>query len=313
LSFYPDVARGGFAPRHLKRSMLSCRGGKVPMIIIALQKIGIALLTVLLLAFSVAKAQEKDASIMTFDEYAKVSHGYPYIVELKIGKGALLYFGARHIYDPKNAQVAQIEKLWNEFRPTVAYHESTGTSLSKTVDEAVSKSGESGLVRFLAAQGKVPVFSLEPNRNDEVAMMLKTYTPEQIKLFFVLRQVPQFRERKTDETLETFMTTFLSNVSRIAGLESAPPNTIAELDKSALWLSPQLKDWRTADRSWSDPVASQAYTNQIARLSSEFRDLHMVKLLIDKVKQGERVFAVVGGSHVVMQERALKAVSSNAP
>jgi len=36
-------------------------------------------------------------------------------------------------------------------------------------------------------------------------------------------------------------------------------------------------------------------------------------LLIDKVKQGERVFAVVGGSHVVMQERALKAVSSNAP
>jgi len=293
--------------------MLSCRGGKVPMIIIALQKFGIALLTVLLLAFSVAKAQEKDASIMTFDEYAKVSHGYPYIVELKIGKGALLYFGARHNYDPKNAQVAQIEKLWKEFRPTVAYHESTGTSLSKTVDEAVSKSGESGLVRFLAAQGKVPVFSLEPNRNDEVAMMLKTYTPEQIKLFFVLRQVPQFRERKTDETLETFMTTFLSNVSRIAGLESAPPNTIAELDKSALWLSPQLKDWRTADRSWSDPVASQAYTNQIARLSSEFRDLHMVKLLIDKVKQGERVFAVVGGSHVVMQERALKAVSSNAP
>jgi pheromone shutdown protein TraB len=74
-----------------------------------------------------------------------------------------------------------------------------------------------------------------------------------------------------------------------------------------------LKDWRTADRSWSDPVATQAYTNQIARLSSEFRDLHMVKLLIDEVKQGKRVFAVVGGSHVVMQERALKAVSNGAP
>jgi len=279
---------------------------------ISLQKFSIALLIVLLFAFSVATAQEKDASIMTFDEYAKVRHGYPYIVELQIGKGALLYFGAQHTFDPKHAQIAQIEKLWKEFRPTVAYYESSGTSLSKTVEEAVSKSGEPGLVRFLAARDKISAFSLEPSKTDEVAMMLKTYTPEQIKVFFVLRQVPQFRERKTDETIESFMTTFLGNVARIPGLESAP-NTVAELGKSCLWLSPQLKDWRTADRSWSDPVATQAYTNQIARLSSEFRDLHMVKLLIDEVKQGKRVFAVVGGSHVVMQERALKAVSNGAP
>ena len=276
------------------------------------QKYSVVSIIVLLFAFSVVMAQEKDARLMTFDEYAKVSHGYPYIVELQIGKGALLYFGARHIYDPKNAQNAQIEKLWKDFRPTVAYHESSGTSLSKTIEEAVSKSGESGLARFLAARDKIPAFSLEPSRNEEVAMFLKTYTPEQIKVFFVLRQVPQFRERKTDETIEAFMTTFLGNVSRIPGLESAP-NSIAELDKSSLWLSPQLKDWRTADRSWSDPVASHAYTNQIARLSSEFRDLHMVKLLIDEVKQGKRVFAVVGGSHVVMQERALKAILSAEP
>ena len=257
-------------------------------------------------------AQEKNVRLMTFDEYAKVNHGYPYIVELQIGSGSLLYFGSQHTSDPKHAQIAQIEKLWREFRPTVAYQESTGTSLSKTVEEAVSTSGEPGLVRFLAVRDKIPWFSLEPNRNDEVAMMLKSFTPEQIKVFFVLRQVPQFRERRTNETIETFMTTYLGNISRIPGLEGRPAS-VAELDKSSLWLSPQLKDWRTADRSWSDPVAMHAYTNQIARLSSEFRDLHMVKLLIDKVKSGERVFAVVGGSHVVMQERVLRAAASSTP
>ncbi len=283
------------------------------MLVIFLQKTSIASLIILLFAFQVVSAQEKDAKIMTYDEYVKANPSFPYIIKLQIGKGSLLYFGAQHIYDPKNAQTVQIEKLWKEFRPTVAYHESTGTSLSKTIEEAVSTSGEPGLVRFLAVRDKVPVFSLEPNRNDEVAMMLKTYTPEQVRVFFVLRQVPQFRERKNDQTLEEFMTTFLGNISYIAGLENAPPKTIIELDKSSLWLSPQLQDWRTADRSWSDPVATKAYTNQIARLSSEFRDLHMVKLLIDKVKQGERVFAVVGGSHVVMQEQVLKAASSVMP
>jgi len=258
--------------------------------------------------YSEANAQEKDAGIMTFEEYAKVSHDYPYIVEIKYGKGSLLYFGSRHIYDPKEPQIAQIQKLWKKFRPTVAYYESTGTSLSKSVEEAVSTSGEPGLVRFLAVRDKIPWLTLEPNRTEEVAMMLKTYTPEQVKVFFVLRQVPQFNDRKNDQTLEEFIPTFLRNVSYIPGLENAPPNTVAELDKSCLWLSPQLQDWRTADRSWSDPVAMKAYTNQIARLSSEFRDLNMVKLLIDKVKQGERVFAVVGGSHVVMQEPALKSI-----
>lgn len=283
------------------------------MLIIAFQKYSIAFVIALLFAFSTAiTAQEKDRSIMTFDEYANVRHGYPYLVELQIGKGALLYFGAQHTYDSKDAQIAQIEKLWKKFRPTVAYHESTGTLLSRTIDEAVSKSGEPGLVRFLAARDKIPVFSLEPSRADEVAMLLKTYTPEQIKVFYALRPIPQFRKRKTDETIETFMTTLLSNLSRIPGLETAP-NSVGELEKSCLWLSPQLKDWRETPQSWFDPVVSQAYTNQISRLSSEFRDLHMVKLLVDEVKQGKRVFAVIGGSHVVMQERALKALSSIAP
>lgn len=237
---------------------------------IALQKFGSSLLALLLLAFSAVpgqEKQEKNVRIMTFDEYAKVSHRVPYVVELQIGKGSLLYFGAQHTYDPNHAQIAQIEKLWKEFRPTVAYNEGGNPSLSKTIEEAVSKSGEPGLVRFLAWRDKVPVFSLEPSRADEAAMLLKTYTPEQVKVFYALRPVPQYRKRKNDETIEAFMTRLLGNLSHIAGLEGAP-NSIAELDRSCLWLSPQLKDWREVPQSWFDPVASQAYTNQISRFTS---------------------------------------------
>ncbi len=282
------------------------------MILTAFQKFGILLSIILLFAFSVATAQEKDASIMTFDEYAKVRHAYPYIVELQIGKGALLYFGAQHTNDPKHTQIAQIEKLWKEFRPTLALYEGGETPVSKSLDEVMSRFGEPGLVRYLAARDKVSVRSLDLSRADETALLLKTYTPEQVKVYFALRQVPLFRKSKNDETIEKRMEFVLGFLSRIPGLEGAP-NSIVELDKSCLWLSPQLKDWRTVEQSWFDPVASHAYTNQISRLSGEFRDLHMVKLLIDEVKQGKRVFAVVGGSHVVMQERAIKAISSVAP
>ena len=51
-----------------------------------------------------------------------------------------------------------------------------------------------------------------------------------------------------------------------------------------------------------------SYLNEVSRVSNRFRDEYMVNLLVNELKQGKRVFAVVGGSHVVMQERALRAI-----
>ena len=59
------------------------------MLSIALQKFSIALFLVLFIASS-AHAQEKNANLMTYDEYVKVRHSYPYIVELRLSNGALL-------------------------------------------------------------------------------------------------------------------------------------------------------------------------------------------------------------------------------
>jgi hypothetical protein len=266
----------------------------------------------LLVASSVAGAQEKDAGLMTYDEYSKTRHSSPYIVELEIGKGALLYFGAQHTNDPKSPQIAQIEKLWGQFRPTVAFNEGGDPPVLKSVDEAVSRVGEAGLARFLAARDKVPVHSLEPGLADEVTFLLRSYTPEQVKVFYALRQIPQFRNSKRDETIETHMKFVLDKwLADVPGLEGAPRN-LTEFERSCLWLSPRLKDWRETPADWFDPTKSEAYTNQVSRLSSEFRDRHMIKLLTEAVKKGARVFAVVGFSHVVIQERGLKAALSGA-
>jgi hypothetical protein len=43
----------------------------------------------------------------------------------------------------------------------------------------------------------------------------------------------------------------------------------------------------------------------MSRVGSEYRDRCMVAMLQRHVREGERVFAVVGGTHVVMQEPAL--------
>ena len=39
---------------------------------------------------------------------------------------------------------------------------------------------------------------------------------------------------------------------------------------------------------------------------TEFRDKHVVEKIADKVKQNDRVMAVMGSSHVLREEKALK-------
>jgi hypothetical protein len=59
-------------------------------------------------------------------------------------------------------------------------------------------------------------------------------------------------------------------------------------------------------KKWLDPVERDTFLNEISRASSDYRDGYVVSLLVQHVEEVQRVFAVMGGSHVVMQEPALR-------
>jgi pheromone shutdown protein TraB len=88
----------------------------------------------------------------------------------------------------------------------------------------------------------------------------------------------------------------------------AQPNTITELESiCAKYFSGSYKD---APYSSVDPTVTETILNEIARASSEYRDQFMVKKIARTVCEQKRVFAVVGGSHVVMQEPAIRKLLS---
>lgn len=245
--------------------------------------------------------------IMTWEEYGALSHGYPYVVRLSSAEGQLLYFGSRHVYDPADPQVTEIQKLWAEFAPTEALNEGGDPPVAGTIEDAVRQFGEPGLVRYLAARDDTPVMSLEPSRATEVPMLLPHYSREQIKLFYILRQVPHYRqatlsvpmEKKIEEDLRWFAAQY--------DLPGAP-RTLAEVQELCGSLLPEVAHWSDVPQSYFDPLSEIThFTNDISRRLSDLRDEHMVDLLAKKMKGGARVFAVVGGSHVVMQEPALRA------
>ena len=260
---------------------------------------------VLLLATAFATAAQP--KIMTWEEYGAISHPYPYILRLSSTEGQLLYFGSRHVYDPAHPQVAEIQKLWAEFAPTVALNEGGDPPVAETIEDAVGQFGEAGLVRYLAARDNMPVMSLGLSPATEVAALLPHYSREQIKLFYVLRQVAQYRLATLPVSLEKKVEEDLGIFAALYDLPGAP-RSLAEIQELCESLLPNVTHWSDVPQSYFNPVPETTrFTNGISRRLSEVSDKHMVDLLTRNVKRGARVFAVVGGSHVVMQEAALRA------
>jgi hypothetical protein len=263
----------------------------------------INLLGIAVLAGSCVKAPQSE--IMSWERYRAESRPGHYILELHSDEGKLLYFGAEHTVKLGHPQFTSIENAWLQFHPTIALSEGGDWPLEETREEAISKFGEQGLLRYLAGQDGVQIRSLEPPVEEEVEELLRHYPGEQLKLFYVLRQTVQCRRTSQDTGFDAAIQTSLDVLGKTPGLEGKP-RSLTELAESYTRHLGTEHDWREVPKTWVYPTESEVLTNDIARRISGYRNEHMVRLITEYLKDGERVFAVVGVSHVVMQEPALR-------
>lgn len=266
------------------------------------------IVSVAAVALPVSAQVSQEPEIMTHKEYGRIRHQRPYLLQLKSGQGELLYFGVGHVYRIDDPQVAELERRFAEFRPTVLLNESQTPPVEATRELAVERYGEPGLVSFLAARHNIPVKSLDPPRMQEITYLLgtKRWTTEQVMLFYVLRRVAENNKKSNPRPADELVQQALDATAKAPGFEGLP-KTVSEFEASAKRLLPSVVDWRKVKSTVFDPNPDLGlYTNDLAYASSQYRDRYMVKLLADEVRKGGRVLAVVGASHVVMQERALK-------
>lgn len=248
--------------------------------------------------------------LIKYNEY-KETQGENYLLKINHPRGgALLYFGAQHSDKPADEQFTEIKNAYIDFKPEIVFYEGPKRPLGKDEEETIRLFGESGFIRFLAAKDSIPVASLEPNPLNEFKYILKKFTPEQAVLFYVLREASRLRERKNASASEISenITQLFSRMPRFEGLTI---KNINDLEKAYnnYWKEPAK--WYDAPSSWFDPLKTSEetggiFTNELNAESSHYRNIHMLEVLTKAVKEGKKVFAVVGRNHVPMQREALK-------
>ncbi|MCB1185106.1 hypothetical protein KDM41_16900 [bacterium] len=234
----------------------------------------------------------------------------PYILRLDdpASGGALYFFGSGHTGDPADPQIAMIKDAWRAFDPTLALIESRLGLYIGGLDAGVRMFGEGGAVYALARDDDVPAFSLEPDWADEIAAVRATCSREEVAAFYTMRMVVGERGGRTGDALEDLARAALAKRGGLPGLEG----TFADLAEFDAWwgenLAPAVGDWRDlpAEAMW--PKAEGTRLNLIAHASNRARDHHLTRLVIDRVRHGERVFVVCGASHALTIEPALTAV-----
>lgn len=257
------------------------------------------------IAMSILSLPQQHA-VMSYEEYAGVKHSRPYVLEIVQGKGRLIYFGIGHTRDPHDSQLVTAKRLWDELKPQLALNEDRTRASASTFEQSVERDGEPGALAYWAKQDKVEARSLDPSREQEIAALKARFPEPHLKLFYALRSMEQVLRRPDEKRSPETIVQGNLMLAAMRGLKGKPRNPV-ELD--AYWPKLGIKgEWRKPDKFWFDPGLGGAGTplNKIATASSQFRDQHMIDLLVTELRSGKRVFAMVGASHVVMQERAIR-------
>ncbi|WP_242920484.1 hypothetical protein [Pontibacter liquoris] len=229
--------------------------------------------------------------------------------------GNLQYIGVTHSDDATDCQFQHIKQAWETQKPTIAFFEGPDRGIAASETETIEKFGESGFVRYLAKASGIKTRTLEPGPQEEAEYLLSLgkFTLEQIKLFYILREASRLRDRKgmDKEQIKEAVSQLLPKVNQlIPALAGVLPDTaFLQPAFKKYWAAPS--EWWQAPAAWFDPLKNSAetggkFTNEINSRSSEFRNLHMYRLLTNAVLRGEKVLAVVGRNHVPMQAQAIR-------
>jgi hypothetical protein len=228
----------------------------------------------------------------------KFALGKPYVLELSSGKGSFVFFGAHHTGNPNDPQMAQIEQQWKAFKPTVALHEGRQRSFYDVpVLEPLKGLSEVEKLHNLATRSGVKIYTLEPAFDDEVAALLKKWSPEEVATYFVLRGYWSEAKGDVREDIAKELIGKRTDVEGLRGSLKAP----SDIDRVWKKAYPNAGDWRTTKGEPED-----GYLAEMSDASRVVRGEHMARVLIDLVRRGERVFAVVGSGHVIRTEWILR-------
>ncbi len=246
--------------------------------------------------------------ILTFAEYAAIRHATPYVVDVRRDGARLLLFGGWHSSDPALPMFDQIATAFAELSPEFALHEGTPPHPEPDREIAIRRHGEAGLVTHLAARAGIATASMDIPLAEEARLLRRELAQGEALVFLVVRQLASFNRKTARMDFDGYFGEFFDLI--------APALELAAIDwplieREHLRVVGHPLEARRVTGHETNPMRDDLVTQRIAQRSNRLRDEHMLHRLLDALAEYRRVFAVVGVTHAVMLEPALRAAGEH--
>lgn len=268
--------------------------------------------------------------ILTGRQYAEhpfvreSAHTYEYTLEN--GVKHLTYIGSEHDNHAENPLFTRIDAAFGQARPDLVFVEGSASIndpevLRKRMENITSREeaiqrGESFYTQWLAYSHGVKVESPEPDAKEEISSLIRNgFSKQEILSYYVYRFIAQYQRRSenpTNEECREYLSPLLYGFKSESGwgvkeIEEITGDILSDLD---------VNDERRYEQE-ADPIPwpnkSYSRINEVAAASNSYRDQHIVSTIAERLKAYDHIFMVIGYTHAVMQEPALKAVMENIP
>ncbi|MEM9051182.1 MAG: hypothetical protein AAGC47_03930 [Bacteroidota bacterium] len=250
---------------------------------------------------------------MSYEKFSSLDeYQLPKILELASHEKELVYFGTYHSNDPTDSLFDFIRARIDSLDPDYVLHEGGDNwPIYPKVDSTISVSGEPGFIIQHCQEKEIEYSSIEPPASAEYARLLELYDLDWVVLMYLCRQVDNQQRfmtqfKTTDEDFERNINYFLSQLKT----DGVPIRN--EQTQYPYWQGRYLAligkelDWRTFDPSEYYPNFNKTKMNEVNRASDQFRNEWMVEIVLKILEQHDRVFILVGGGHLIIQEAVLK-------
>jgi hypothetical protein len=234
---------------------------------------------------------------------------------------SLILFGSKHVSKPDSELFERLESLVLEEKPNVIYLEVSDinylTALPLDKQTVIQTRGEPSYLAYIAREHSIPVQPLEPDSNYIFRYLENYFSVDEIGLSFVLRDIQILRDRRNlfGEELESIAVQSIEkqrSTAHEAGKNFSITN-ILELTLAVEKLWPGL-DWRRIPAQWANPTlesrdTGSKFTNSVFARAMAARDEYATKLLYTKILSGNRVFVLLGRTHVETHYKNLQCAS----
>ena len=252
------------------------------------------------------KVRREVPQILSYKELGKKDYDIPYILEFKRDNKYLVVYGCRHSFDPGDSLFFDIEKRFKDLEPDLALNEGGEWRIFDSQEETIRKSGEQGFLRYVSKKYAVPVMSLEPPPEKEYEYIFKKYSKKDVLLMYFCRQISQLQRAQGIKSFEEYMSGFLKYLKESGMPVSDEETELENLIKIYEEFFNEEFNWEGFEPKNVWPNYNRTLLNEISREVSLFRDKYIVNFIKEQLSKNDRIFVLIGVSHVIQQEPVLR-------